>query len=123
DWHTDARIKRLRAGEAECYSSAVNVAASSVSGDYIVLLDGAVEVVAPEWLSELVSVGSQSGVGAVGGSLSYGDGTLMYGGIVLGIHGFIGHAHRGLKSGAGYGGRAALISEFSAVTGACLLVN
>jgi GT2 family glycosyltransferase len=72
----------------------------------------------------MVSVALQPGVGAVGARLWYPDGGLQHGGVLLGVGGVAGHAHRQLRRGsAGYFGRAILRQEFSAVTGACLVVQ
>jgi GT2 family glycosyltransferase len=50
--------------------------------------------------------------------------TLQHGGVVLGIGDVAGHAHQHLpRKEPGYHGRAALLQNFSALTGACLLVR
>jgi hypothetical protein len=71
-----------------------------------------------------VSIALQPGVGAVGAKLYYPDDTLQHGGVVLGMLGIAGHAHKSIRrSDSGYFGRAGIISAFSAVTAACLIVR
>ena len=63
-------------------------------------------------------------VGCVGAKLWYPNGTLQHGGVILGIGGMAGHAHRGIsKIDNGYVGRAVVHQNLSAVTGACMLVK
>ena len=72
----------------------------------------------------MLSIAAQPGVGAVGARLWYPNDTLQHGGIILGLLGGAGHAHRYLPRGAsGYAGRADLIQTLSAVTAACLLIK
>ena len=62
--------------------------------------------------------------GAVGARLWYPNMPLQHAGVILGVGGIAGHSHRGMPAGReGYGGRAALIQSFSAVTAACLVVR
>jgi GT2 family glycosyltransferase len=92
--------------------------------DFVCLLNNDTEVLSPDWLDELVGHAVQPGVGCVGARLWYPDGRLQHGGVVLGLCGCAGHAHRFATRGdRGYMGRAALQQSFSAVTAACLLVS
>ena len=53
----------------------------------------------------------------------YPNDTLQHGGVIL-VRGVAGHAHKGLEAGSGgYCSRAALIQNFSGVTGACLAIR
>ena len=63
-------------------------------------------------------------MGAVGAKLLYPDMTVQHGGVILGVGGIAGHAHKHLaRSDPGHGGRAQLAQSFSAVTAACLVVR
>lgn len=107
-----------------CYSAINNQAAAKAHGEILCFLNNDIEVINPDWLNELVSHACRPGVGAVGARLLYPTGMLQHAGIVLGIGGWAGHAHKGFSSLAhGHVGRATLISSFSAVTGACLAVQ
>ena len=50
--------------------------------------------------------------------------TVPHAGVLLGVGGIAGHAHKHLEDWQpGHGGRARLIQSFSAVTAACLVVR
>lgn len=106
------------------YADLNNAAVQAAAGELVALVNNDIEVLSPDWLSEMVSIALQPGVGAVGARLWYPNRTLQHAGVVLGIGGIAGHAHRGMPAGrGGYGGRAGLIGGFSAVTAACLVVR
>jgi O-antigen biosynthesis protein len=106
------------------YSQLNNAAVKLARGSVVGLINNDIEVISPDWLTEMVSHALRPEVGAVGARLWYSDDTLQHAGVVLGIHGVAGHVHRFLPRGnVGYCGRAALIQSFSAVTGACLVVR
>lgn len=101
-----------------------NEAVRSARGAIVGLLNSDLEAIDPGWLREMASLAAQPDVGAVGALLLYPDRRVQHGGIVLGIGGWAGHAHKGFPANhQGYAGRLSLVSEFSAVTGACLLVR
>jgi glycosyltransferase involved in cell wall biosynthesis/LmbE family N-acetylglucosaminyl deacetylase len=92
-------------------------------GDWLVLMNNDIEITHPEWLSEMMGIASEPGVGCVGARLWYPDGRLQHGGVIM-VCGVAGHAHKYLPRGRhGYMGRAVLAQDFLGVTAACLLVN
>jgi GT2 family glycosyltransferase len=106
------------------YSAINNAAVASASGSIIGLINNDVKVMSADWLTEMVSLAAQPGVGAVGARLWYPNDTIQHAGVLIGLGGVAGHAHRSLKRGLpGYFSRATLTQSFSAVTGACLLVS
>ncbi len=106
------------------YSRLNNDAVQQAKGEIIALLNNDIEVISPEWLSEMVSHALRPGVGAVGAKLWYPNNTLQHGGVTLGVGGVAAHAHRLMpKDSLGYFGRAALSQSFSAVTAACLVIR
>jgi len=106
------------------YSALNNAAVARAQGELVALLNNDIEVVSPDWLSEMVSIALQPGVGAVGAKLLYPDFSVQHGGVILGVGGIAGHAHKHLaRSDPGHGGRAQLMQSFSAVTAACLVVR
>jgi GT2 family glycosyltransferase len=114
----------LRYDDEYSHSAINNFAATYARGEMLCLLNDDVEVVTPDWLEEMVSHALRPEVGAVGAKLLYPDGRVQHAGIVLGVLGFAGHAHRYIpKDAPGYHGRAAIIQNYSAVTGACLVVR
>lgn len=106
------------------YSKLNNMAVARTRGDVVCLLNDDIELLSPNWLEEMVALAIVPDVAAVGARLWYPDGTLQHGGVIIGIGGVANHAHLRLPKGhAGYAGRAVLQQEFSAVTGACLMVR
>jgi O-antigen biosynthesis protein len=121
---TTPQIRMLRIDAPFNYSALNNAAVKVAKGELIALVNNDIEVISPDWLNEMVSHALRPDVGAVGARLWFPDDTLQHGGVVLGVHGWAAHAHNHLPRGSlGYQGRMALVSEFSAVTGACLLVR
>lgn len=106
------------------YSSINNFSEKYASGEILCFLNDDVEAVEPGWLSEMVSHALRPDIGAVGAKLLYGDGFIQHAGVVMGIGGFASHAHRLYPAThPGYAGRACLVQNFSAVTGACLVMR
>lgn len=106
------------------YSEINNFGVKNAKGKLIGLVNNDVEVISSEWLTEMVSHALRPDIGCVGAKLYYTNNTIQHGGVVLGIGGVAGHSHKCFSNeSAGSIGRLALISNFSAVTGACLIVE
>ncbi len=117
-------VRVIRDDSPFSYSAINNRAAQQARGDVLVFLNNDIEVINPEWLDELISHACRPGIGAVGARLIFPNGTIQHAGIVLGIGGWAGHAHKSFSSlHPGYAGRLTLQSNFSAVTGACMAVQ
>lgn len=121
---TDSRVFVMRDEQPFNYSLINNGAVSKARGDFVALINNDIEVISPNWLSEMMSHAVQTGVGVVGARLWYPDDRLQHGGVVLGIGGVAGHAHKFLPKGAhGYFSRGELTQTLSAVTAACVVVR
>ena len=106
------------------YSALNNEAVKLANGEILGLLNNDVEVISPEWLSEMVAIALQPGIGATGARLWYPNDTLQHGGIIIGIGGVAGHSHKDMpRNEHGYFCRASLTQNFSAVTAACLVIR
>jgi len=117
-------VRVLRYDAPYNFSAINNWAAQKATGDIIALLNNDIEVITPSWLKEMVSHALRSEIGAVGAMLYYPNDTIQHAGILLGLDGPAGHAHRDLPRGAlGYFGRARLLQNFSAVTAACIVMR
>jgi glycosyltransferase involved in cell wall biosynthesis len=120
----DPRVRILCDDRLFNYSALNNAAAREARGELLGLINNDLEVISPEWLSEMVSHALRPEVGAVGACLWYPNNTLQHGGVVLGVGGVAGHAHKHLaRYQYGYFGRASLIQSFSAVSAACLVIR
>jgi GT2 family glycosyltransferase len=106
------------------YSALNNAGVREAAGELVGLLNNDLEVINPDWLDEMVGIALQPGVGAVGARLLYANGTLQHAGVLLGLGGIAGHAHKHLpRQMCGYFGRAGSMQCFSAVTAACLVMR
>jgi len=118
------RFRVIRDERPFNFSALNNAAVRKAAGEVVCLLNNDIEVITPEWLSEMVSLVLQPGVGAVSARLWYPDRTLQHGGVITGLGGCAGHSHKRLPQGSpGYFWRAVSMQSFSAVTAACLVIN
>lgn len=121
---SDDKIKVFNWYEEFNYSSINNYGASIADGSYLLFLNNDTEVVNQDWIDRMVEHAGRPEVGAVGAKLYYKDGSIQHAGIVVGINGMAGHAHRYFPmNSSGYMDRLKIIHNVSAVTGACLLVR
>jgi O-antigen biosynthesis protein len=101
-----------------------NDAAAQGDGELLLFLNNDIEATHDGWLSALVEHGQRPEVGAVGGKLRYPDGSIQHAGLIIGMGGIAGHAFRYCPTWhSGYFGMARVIRDFTAVTGACMLVR
>ncbi len=117
------RFRVLRDAAPFNYSRLNNEAARATDAEYLLLLNNDTEVIAPEWMEAMLGQARRARVGAVGALLVYPDGTVQHAGVVLGILGLAGHAHRFLPAhDPGYHGALELDTNYLALTGACLMI-
>ena len=111
--------------EGFSFAAINNRAVEQVDADLVLFLNDDTEVLAPEWLSQMVGYLGLPGVGAVGARLRFPDGRLQHAGIVHGYyHGLAGLAFKLLPASTqGYLDYARVARNYSAVTAACLLTR
>ena len=120
------KVRVLKDDRPFNFSAINNHAVTQAKGELIGLINNDIEVITPDWLSDMVGIARQEGVGAVGACLWYPNDTLQHGGVITGLgeDRVAGHAHIEFPKGhSGFFGRMMLISSFSAVTAACLLIR
>ena len=111
------------------YSRINNVGVSQAEGEYVLLLNDDTEVISGGWLQAMLEHAQRPEVGAVGAKLIYPDGRIQHAGVLVGVGGSWGpgvatHSHQFYPSEfAGYLGTAAKITNYSAVTAACMLLR
>ena len=106
------------------YSAINNEAVRHAKGEYVVLMNNDVEIITPDWIESLLEHAQRREVGAVGAKLYYGNGRIQHAGVIVGIAGFAGHAHRHFPgSYTGYMNRLFTAHNVSAVTAALLMVS
>lgn len=120
----DGRVRVLRYNYPFNYSAINNFGVARSKGSIIGLINNDVEVISPDWLSEMVRHACRPEIGCVGAKLYYSDDTIQHGGIILGIFGLASHSHKHLpRNSPGYFNRMLVPQNLSAVTAACLLVR
>ena len=93
-------------------------------GEFLPFLNNDVEVINEGWPTEMVSHGLRKHVGCVGAKLLYPDDTNSTRWCYTRFRGVAGHAFRQFpKSHTGDKNRLNLVQNYSAVTGACLLIR
>jgi GT2 family glycosyltransferase len=106
------------------FSAINNYAVSQVNDPVLLFLNNDVEMLHGQWLEAMVEHIQRPEIGVVGGKLYYPDGSIQHAGVILGIGGVAGHSHKGLPgSFLGYFGRAEIVHNVSAVTGACMMTR
>ncbi len=122
--HTDQRVRVLHYDHAFNYSAINNFGVQQAHGSVIGLINNDVEVISANWLTEMVAHACRTDIGCVGAKLYYSNGQIQHAGVILGLGHVAGHAHRFAEREAeGYFNRLNLVQNYSAVTGACLLVR
>lgn len=106
------------------YAAINNYAAKYAKGEYLLFLNNDIEVISDNWLEEMLMYAQRADVGAIGAKLFYKDCTIQHAGIVINEDGVPIHAHlRRTTADVGYMGRLYYAQNYSAVTGACLMVS
>ena len=75
----DPRIRILRDDRAFNFSALNNRAVQEAESEFVGLINNDIEVISRDWLSEMISIALQPGVGAVGARLWYPNDTLQHG--------------------------------------------
>lgn len=111
------------------YSKINNVGVSRAEGEYVLLLNNDTEVISGGWLEAMLEHAQRPEVGAVGARLIYPDGRIQHAGVLVGVGGswvpgVATHSHQFYPSEfPGHLGIAASITNYTAVTGACVLLR
>lgn len=106
------------------YAALNNEAISLARGELIALMNNDVEATHSKWLATMAAQAIRPEIGAVGAKLLYPDGTIQHAGVLLGIGGIAGHAHKYFAANdEGYQFRLHLAHNLSAVTAATLVVR
>ena len=118
------RIRVIRDEGPFNFSALNNRAVAHANGSILGFLNNDLEIINDDWLCEMVSHVVRAQNGAVGARLWFPNQLLQHAGVILGIGGVAGHAHKGQpRSNFGYFNRSILTQNFSAVTAACLLIR
>ncbi|MEK7817974.1 MAG: glycosyltransferase family 2 protein, partial [Actinomycetota bacterium] len=106
------------------FSAINNMAAREAGGDFLVFINNDIEVKTGDWLEAMIEVCQHGKVGAVGPMLLYPDNTIQHAGVVLGTGGICNPAfYRTGPEAYSYFNQAHVIRNYSALTGACMMVR
>ncbi|MDE3023403.1 MAG: glycosyltransferase, partial [Pseudomonadota bacterium] len=135
-WRKDAlknikkndKVKLFSASGPFNYAKTNNTGADYASGEFLCFLNDDTQIIESSWLLDLVALAARPWTGAVGPRLLYPDGHVQQAGTIIdlsmpagqkAIHAF----QREQVASPGVGGRGVLAAEWSAVTGACLVIE
>jgi glycosyltransferase involved in cell wall biosynthesis len=120
----DRRVRVLSYPHPFNYSAINNFAARAAQGEILALLNNDIEVISEDWLTEMAAWATQPDIGCVGAKLYYPNNRVQHAGVILGLGGVAGHAHKFFpRDHGGHFGRLKVAQNYSAVTGACLVVR
>lgn len=106
------------------FSRAINAGMALASGDHFLLLNNDIEVIARNWLDEMVQCLSYDNVGIVGAKLLYPSRKIQHAGVIVGFGGLAGHWY--LNKPETFGGpmnRLHVRNSVTCVTGAAMLIT
>ena len=121
----DDRVRVLDYDDEFNWSAINNWAAEQARGDVLLFMNSDVEGRSEGWLASMVEHVGRKEVGSVGARLLYPDGRVQHVGVVMGLGGGVAwHAFCFCPpDGSGHFGHARMIRNYTALTGACLMVG
>ncbi len=106
------------------FSRINNLAAKEAEGKYLLFLNDDTEVIAPNWMTTMISWSQQERVGIVGAKLYYPKEVIQHAGVVLGLGGVAGHVFAGApRTDIGQYGRLMENTNYYALTAACFMLR
>lgn len=104
------------------YSAINNFGVTFAKGEYLLFMNNDIELIAENFVEEMLGFCQREDVGIVGARLLYEDDTIQHAGVVVGFGGIAGHTFIGLhKAESSYFHRAMCAQDYSAVTAACMM--
>jgi GT2 family glycosyltransferase len=108
------------------YSAVNNFGVTKSTGDYLLFLNNDIEIITPEWIENMLEHAQRPDIGAVGAKLLYKNGQVQHAGVILGVGGVANHNFYRLPDSISQPfpllNAKDIVNNFSAVTGACLMV-
>ena len=107
------------------YSAINNYAVNLAAGSIIGFINNDIEVISPDWLTEMVSHALREDIGCVGAMHFYPDDSIQHAGVIVGLDGVAGHAFKfeDKSSNEDYFNYLSSIRNPDAVTAATLLIR
>jgi O-antigen biosynthesis protein len=123
DIQKNPRVTILHYDQPFNFSALNNFAVKQARGQHLLFLNNDTEVISAEWLSAMLEHSQRPEVGAVGARLLYFNNSIQHCGVVLGLGGVSGHLYSRQFEVKNPHTRYAVIGDYSAVTGACLMTK
>ncbi len=118
------RVRLLHYNAPFNYSAINNFASLRAKGEYLILLNNDTEVISADWIEAMLEQAQRPEVGCVGAKLLYPNNQIQHAGVIVALGGAANHAFSKLSAeDNGYFGQINVIRDYSAVTGACLMVR
>lgn len=114
------------------FAKVCNLGARKSRGEYLLFLNNDTEVISPDWIDGLLEHAQRKEVGTVGCKLLYPNGTIQHAGVVFNPTNKLDqitlpdHAYKGYREGYDHrinNSRIYGISNYLALTGACLMID
>lgn len=106
------------------YSILNNRAVGYAEGEYLLFLNNDTKLISENLIEELLRIAQLDNVGAVGPKLLYPNDTIQHAGIVLSLDETGAHIYSGAhKDTAGYFNNTNCLTNYSAITGACMMIK
>jgi glycosyltransferase involved in cell wall biosynthesis len=116
------RFRCIKADIDFNFSRLMNIGVANAAGSYILLLNNDTEIIDGSWMRAMVEQAQRKSIGAVGVKLVYPNNTIQHAGVVVGMGGVAAHTFAGYRMDeAGYFNYIRVVSNYSAVTAACLM--
>ncbi|MCO6494816.1 MAG: glycosyltransferase family 2 protein [Bacteroidetes bacterium] len=118
------KIRSLRLDIPFNYSILNNKASKIAEGDYLLFLNNDTKIISQNIIEEMLKYAQLENAGAVGAKLLYPNNTIQHAGIILSLDETGAHVYSGAhKDTSGYYNNANCITNYGAVTGACMMVS
>ena len=119
-----SKLHVIKDGRPFNWSALNNRAASTSTADLLLFLNNDVQAIQAGWLERMAAQAIRPSVACAGALLLYPDGSIQHAGVVVSMHGGADHAYRGLHpEHQVHRGRSRFLSDWGAVTGACLMLE
>ena len=122
---SDCSIKVIEHNQKQFnYSELNNYGISKCSGEYVVLLNNDIKIISNNWIEKMLGICQRKDVGIVGTKLLYKNRNIQHAGIVFGNKYVAWHVNAGSNlNDSGYMARNNIIQNYSAVTGAMMMIS
>jgi len=118
------KIKLLSYDHPFNFAAINNFAVQEAQGEYFLLLNNDTEVISEDWIQSMLEHAQREEVGAVGAKLIYPNDLIQHAGVIIGLNGIANHAFgKTHRNDLAYFGQAEVIRNYSAVTGACMMIK